>query len=332
MASYFSWIQHHTEALLTRRLERIARDKALRSQKKSLKGELLSWLDAIVFAVIFVLIINQYLFQLFMIPSPSMVETLLIKDRVFVSKTSYGVELYPGGKKIFDTRIPLRDDVIVFYNPEYESKGPFFDVLSQIVYMATFSLLNIDVDEDGNMRERLYVKRAAALGGDTIRFKQGTAYISGAGEYQFIDDDSFRMENGLSQAPHQSLDSTVYPGFEAYGSLLAYQEKQLTTVVPRHLVQTYQRVSNYQGVIDYYEVEHARNRTLNQINPHDLVQRSHAARYEQGIYVPHGYVLPLGDNRDNSHDGRYFGPVSHDTVIGRVLFRFWPFGRMGIVS
>ena len=331
MASYFSWIQHHTEALLTRRLERIARDKALRSQKKSFKGELLSWLDAIVFAVVFVLIINQYLFQLFMIPSPSMVETLLIKDRVFVSKTSYGVELYPGGKKIFDNRIPLRDDVIVFYNPEYDSKGPVFDVLSQMIYMATFSLLNIDVDEDGNMRERLYVKRAAALGGDTVRFTQGTVYISGAGENRFLDDDAFRAENGLSQAPHQSLDPSIYPGLEAYGSLLAYQDRQLSNFAPRHLVQTYQRVSNYQGVIDYYAVEQARNRTLHQMNPHDLVQRSQAARYEQGIYVPQGYVLPLGDNRDNSHDGRYFGPVSHDTVIGRVLFRFWPFGRMGIV-
>ena len=138
MAAYLSWIQKVTESCLTRRALRIAREKASRPAKRTFKGELLSWLDAIVFAVIFVLLINQYLFQLFMIPSPSMVSTLEISDRVFVSKTSYGIELYPGGKKIFDHTIPLRDEVIVFYNPEYDSKGPIFDILSKMVYMATF--------------------------------------------------------------------------------------------------------------------------------------------------------------------------------------------------
>ena len=52
MAKYLSWIQQVTERQLTRRALRIARDKELRAQKKTFKGELLSWLDAIVFAVI----------------------------------------------------------------------------------------------------------------------------------------------------------------------------------------------------------------------------------------------------------------------------------------
>jgi signal peptidase I len=331
MAKYFTWIQHITEAGLTRRLERIAREKAQRTQKRTFKGELLSWLDAIVFAVIFVLLINQYIFQLFMIPSPSMEDTLLIKDRVFVSKTSYGTELYPGGKKIFANRIPLRDDVIVFYNPEYESKGPFFDVLSQIIYMGTFSLVNIDVDEDGNMRERLYVKRAAALSGDTVKFSQGEAYIAGAGQSTFTVDSTFREENNLSSAPHRSLDASLYPGMQAYGALLALQDKDLSSAAPRHLIQSYQKVSNYQGIVDFYEVQHAKQKTLHHIDPHNLLQRSASSRYEQGIYVPEGYVLPLGDNRDNSQDGRYFGPVSHDAVIGKVLYKFWPLNRIGRV-
>ena len=123
MLDYFTWIQRVTEARLTRRLQRIAREQAARKQKRTFKGELLSWLDAILFAVIAVLLINQYLFQLFLIPSPSMMDTLLIKDRVFVSKTAYGIETYPGGPKIFNSKAPLRDDVIVFYNPQYESRG-----------------------------------------------------------------------------------------------------------------------------------------------------------------------------------------------------------------
>lgn len=34
--------------------------------------------------------------------------------------------------------------------------------------------------------------------------------------------------------------------------------------------------------------------------------------------------LVLGDNRTASHDSRFFGPVTKDMIIGRVLFRAWP--------
>ena len=36
----------------------------------------------------------------------------------------------------------------------------------------------------------------------------------------------------------------------------------------------------------------------------------------------------IGDNRDNSHDGRYFGPVMESKVNGRVIGRFWPIGSI----
>ena len=57
--------------------------------------------------------------------------------------------------------------------------------------------------------------------------------------------------------------------------------------------------------------------------------RSTWSRYRAGIYVPQSHVLPLGDNRDNSRDGRYFGPVEENDINGKVLFRFWPLGRIG---
>lgn len=329
MTRYFDWVQRITEDKLTKRFAKVAQKKGV---KKTFKGELLSWLDAILFAVVFVLLINQYLLQLFMIPTPSMVGTLSVKDRVFVNKNTYGLEVYPGGPKIFTRINPLRDDVIVFYNPEYKSRGPFFDILSQVLYLGTFSLVNIDVDEDGNMRERLYVKRAAAMGGDTIRFENGEAFIRGEGEVNFTSDNLFRETNKLSTAPHQSIDPAIYTGINAYGSILAYQEMGLEGSIPSSLIQNYQTLATYKGGVDYYQVEKAKSKTLHTLNPGDLAVRSKMAHYEQGIYVPQGYVLPLGDNRDNSQDGRYFGPVPHKSIIGRVLFKFWPISRMGVVS
>jgi len=37
------------------------------------------------------------------------------------------------------------------------------------------------------------------------------------------------------------------------------------------------------------------------------------------IFVPEGQYLMLGDNRDNSADSRYFGFVSRELIVGRVV-------------
>lgn len=50
-------------------------------------------------------------------------------------------------------------------------------------------------------------------------------------------------------------------------------------------------------------------------------------------YVVQPYVLPpgdyfvMGDNRNVSEDSRVFGPVPKDRLVGRVMFRYWPWGR-----
>jgi len=44
--------------------------------------------------------------------------------------------------------------------------------------------------------------------------------------------------------------------------------------------------------------------------------------------VPKGELLMLGDNRANSQDGRFWGLLPKDRVIGRAIFIFWPFNRL----
>ncbi len=328
MDEFFTSIERHTEAFLTLRKAKKAAQLAAR-KPRTFWGEVRGWIDAIVFAVFAVLLINQYLFQLFVIPTPSMVPTLLVGDRVFVNKTSYGIELYPTGPKIWAKhRTPQRDQIITFYNPDYDSRGPFYDILTQVLYMGTFSLVNIDVDADGNPRERLYVKRAVGMSGDVVRLEDGNVLINPAGTTSFIKESQFRADNTLVQTQQRLLEEDIYPGIRAWGTLAAYQEKGLASQVPAHVSADFKSISGYNSPPDAYQAYQSMNRTLRQLDPSDFAARSASAHYENGIYVPKGYVLPMGDNRDNSYDGRYFGPVPDTDVNGRVVFRFWPLNRM----
>jgi len=47
------------------------------------------------------------------------------------------------------------------------------------------------------------------------------------------------------------------------------------------------------------------------------------------IVVPHGYVFVMGDNRGESDDSRFWGPVPVSWVIGRAFASYWPPDRLG---
>lgn len=48
-----------------------------------------------------------------------------------------------------------------------------------------------------------------------------------------------------------------------------------------------------------------------------------------GLLIPKGSVFVMGDNRVNSHDGRCFGPISTDLIVGRAFMIIWPPSKLG---
>lgn len=48
--------------------------------------------------------------------------------------------------------------------------------------------------------------------------------------------------------------------------------------------------------------------------------------------IPEGYFLPLGDNRSFSRDGREFGPIPFESVVGKAWLRYWPINKIGFTK
>ena len=111
------------------------------------KSVVREYVEAIVVAVLLALFVRTFVVQAFKIPSGSMLPTLQIGDHLLVSKFSYGVKLPVTGTRLISRQGPDRGDVVVFRFP-----------------------LNRSLD---------YIKRVAAVAGDTIELKEKQVFVNG---------------------------------------------------------------------------------------------------------------------------------------------------------
>ena len=119
---------------------------------KKLKNMIYDNVKTLIWALLIAVLIRSLLFQPFYIPSSSMEPTLLVGDRIFVSKYTYGYSKhsFPFSPNISNERFfskePKRGDLVVFKTPA-------------------------DNRTD-------YIKRLIGLPGDTIQFIDGELFIN----------------------------------------------------------------------------------------------------------------------------------------------------------
>lgn len=181
--------------------------------------EALDWVDAIVQAVCTVVLINIFIFQLYVIPSESMVSEFLIGDRVIGFKTASGPK-FP----VSDVGLPVlrsykRGDIVIFRNPRYpqDNKSEVKTFISQMVLMFTFTKVNLNVDESGEIKADPLVKRVAGIPGEQLVMQDGVLYSRTAAQTEFrpVEEDARRAEWNLASLPSETQKKIRYIPFSA---------------------------------------------------------------------------------------------------------------------
>ncbi|TFH27768.1 MAG: signal peptidase I [Bacteroidia bacterium] len=168
----------------------------------------IEWLFIVLLALASSLTIKVLFVETYKIPTPSMEETLLAGDFIFVSKLAYGPRLpetplaipfyhnkLPSGKKSYSEKLKMphkrlkgfssveRDDIIVFNFPagdtmvlQYPGQN-YYSLVRQYgreYIRSEFDIITHPVDKREN-----YIKRCIALPGDTLQIRGGQIQVNG---------------------------------------------------------------------------------------------------------------------------------------------------------
>lgn len=176
-------------------------------------GSVMGWIEAIVFAVIAAMLLRTYFVEMYVIPSPSMENTLLVGDYIGVSKISYGPKMpntplsfplvhnvnpfKPEQKSYLDwITLPYKrlkglnrvknNDVIVFNFPQGDTvlvaspQSNYYEMERKHGKQWLESQSEIiyhPVDKRDN-----YIKRAVGIPSDILEIKDGDLFVNGASE------------------------------------------------------------------------------------------------------------------------------------------------------
>lgn len=267
-------------------------------------------MDAIVYAGVFVfMLIRPFAIQAFLIPSGSMLQTLYVNDFIVANKA------------IYRYTEPQHGDIMVFKPP-------------------VWALNPADGQVDG---ETDFIKRCMGLPGDVVQVVDGKLVRNGKGlEETYLTDSPGEGAEGNGHAIATGKDVPM----DVDWKLVHYTGKARPLLDGQYIPVQINRnagagepkcnfgmngvCKNFAvGCLDtadsgYSWVLHWK--TVSELSTNDT---DYAKELEDAkpAAVPKGYVLMMGDNRNHSYDGRAWGLVPREDVIGRSEFIWLPISR-----
>ena len=331
--------------------------KKIRTKSKVLNW-VLEWLDAILFAVVVVTLINIFWFQAFKIPSSSMESSLYTGDHLFVSKLTYGARMPETpltipfthntffGKESYSTsvqwkyrRLPgfrkvRKGDVVVFNFPNGDTvfvNNPMVDYHAQVrafgreKVKAFGPVIARPMDKKDH-----YVKRCVATPGDTLEVREGYVWVNGERQEIFP---------GIQLSYRVTTKARTYVDVFTAGKLAKVKASPNVVAVEPLLDMDPSAVSmeifpftgdsgwtrDFFGPLWIPEKGATVQLTRDNLPLYERIIRDYEGgsvekALEEGCYTfKQDYYFMMGDNRHNSLDSRYWGFVPEDHIVGRPV-------------
>ena len=323
------------------------------------KSKAREWVDAILFAIVAATLIRWVFLEAFTIPTPSMENSLLVGDFLFVSKIHYGprtpktpLQIPLTHQKIWWTNIPSYLDIIQL--PQYRLPG-FSDIQRNDVVVFNYPAENHPTDLKTN-----YIKRCVGIAGDKIEITDTQVIINDQPvdnppgmEFSYlvktrnnssINDRVFkktgiwdygRTSNGYRvNATLESAEKLAnFPFIETVQVNKANEDKSETGIYPGSGLFSWNK--DFYGPIIIPSEGMTIDLTAENIAKYKYVienfEGNQSVLEQDGQLIVDGesiatytfnqnYYFMMGDNRHNSLDSRYWGFVPEDHVVGKALF------------
>ncbi len=152
-------------------------------KERKYKSRWIEWRDSIIFAVVVATLFRWSVVEAFVIPTPSMENTLLVGDYLFVSKLHYGartprtpLQIPLTHQKIWGTEIPSYLDWIEL--PSYRLPGISAVKREDVVVFNVPGVAENDGLEHPVDLKTFYVKRCVGLPGDVLNLHKGQLRVN----------------------------------------------------------------------------------------------------------------------------------------------------------
>ncbi|HOJ05066.1 MAG TPA: signal peptidase I [Bacteroidota bacterium] len=270
----------------------------MKAQPGGMKKSAVETLKSLGFALVAVIILNSFVVASFQVPTPSMENTVMTGDFLFVNKFIYGGTTPPTipllgilfGTEIeipyFRTpgfRDPEQGDVIVFIFPGYRNETKARDF-------------------------QFYLKRCVAVAGDTLQVIDKQVYVNGK---KYDDPEGVMyVDNNIHPAGIEE-DGGIFPegkpwNRDNYGPIRIPKEGDVLPLSVDNIKEwaVFIRREGHDVELRGYDI---------------LIDGKKASSYK----VERDYVFGMGDNRDNSLDSRFWGFIPYEYVIGTPMMVYW---------